>query len=145
MAIDSSASHWNNLTPALQNILIEFTNRGKEKKAMTSSEELQTRKSYVFKYGAVRDTVSSSKSQANATQSAIDVGGGRGAYSATCISRRRSCIILNLGKEHTTHVKERVLLRIRATLSCDDSSKSCFRILAAAFKRFHSEGIKSSD
>lgn len=30
---------------------------------MTSSEELQTKKSYIFKYGAVRNTVSSSKSQ----------------------------------------------------------------------------------
>lgn len=72
---------------------------------------------FFFKYGVVRNWVSSSKSQVYATQSAIDEGRE---YSATHISRqRRSCHILNLEREHTKDVKECVFLRVRARFTFD--------------------------
>ncbi len=79
LAINSTASHWS--TKPAPNSAKHFkdlnskTSRGTEK-ALTAQKNTWTAdmESYVFKYGAVRNTVSSSKSQANATYSAIDEG-----------------------------------------------------------------------
>lgn len=54
--------------------------------------------------------ISSCKPQANATTCWV--------YSATCVSRRRSCHILKTWKESIRHMSKRILRRSRAKLFC---------------------------
>lgn len=80
----TALSHWINLfCKTCQDLTAKQAEEQKRHDQFRRNVDMD---SYDFKYGAVRNTVSSSKSQANATQSAIDVRGEGGG----CIAPRTS-------------------------------------------------------